>query len=220
VRAYGARLREALRGLFAVIHRRAELFARPLAAYLDEARRAVVRAGTQQAPQEKHCLNLAKRFEEHGDSYFRPVTTPGIEPTNNLAEQAIRFVVIDRLVTQETRSEVGDYWCERIWTVIATCAQQGQSVFEYLSAAVRAHFQGSAAPSLSATQGPGRDDQPLPSAGCKAPVGREAAQAKVDAATRHEGTRPPHAKAKGRRSATWKANAQALAQASPCAFPD
>ena len=63
-----------------------------------------------------------------------------MEPTNNLAEQAIRFVVIDRLITQGTRSEQGNRWCERIWTVIATCTQQGRSVFEYLEAVVGAWF--------------------------------------------------------------------------------
>ena len=92
--------------------------------------------------------NLAKRFETHGESYFRFITTPGIEPTNNLAEQAIRFVVIDRLVTQGTRSDRGDRWCERIWTVTATCAQQGRSVFEYLESAVSSWFAGEEAPTL------------------------------------------------------------------------
>jgi transposase len=70
------------------------------------------------------------------------------EPTNNLAEQAIRFVVLDRSVTQGTRREAGDRWCERIWTVIATCGQQGRSVFEYLLAAVTADFPRTEAPSL------------------------------------------------------------------------
>jgi transposase len=78
------------------------------------------------------------------------VTTPGVEPTNNLAEQAIRFVVIDRHVTQGTHGEAGRRWCERIWTVIATCTQQGRSVFEYLYAAVTAAFERTAAPSLLA----------------------------------------------------------------------
>jgi transposase len=67
---------------------------------------------------------------------------------DNLAEQAIRFVVIDRLITQGTRSEIGNRWCERIWTVIATCSQQGRSVFAYLEAAVTAWFHGEEAPSL------------------------------------------------------------------------
>jgi transposase len=147
-RAYGERLREALRGLFGVIHRRAELSAEAFESQLEAARQAVLRAGTTAVPESRHCRNLALRLEKHGESYFRFLTTPGVEPTNNLAEQAIRFVVIDRLVTQGTRGEAGNRWCERIWTVIATCAQQGRSVFDYLLAAVEAHFQQGAVPSL------------------------------------------------------------------------
>ena len=74
-------------------------------AQLEAARAKVLRCGTHNVPATNHCRNLAKRFEEHGENYFRFITTPGVEPTNNLAEQAIRFVVIDRLITQGTRSE-------------------------------------------------------------------------------------------------------------------
>lgn len=88
------------------------------------------------------------RFREHGEAYFRFITTPGIEPTNNLAEQAIRFVVIDRRITMGTRSETGRRWCERIWTTIATCAQWGRSVFTFLLDAIHAHFSGGLSPSL------------------------------------------------------------------------
>ncbi len=147
-RAYGERLREALRQLFAVIHRREELSAVAFQSQLEAARAEVLRCGTRDVPESKPSRNLAKRLETHGESYFRFITTPGVGPTNNLAEQAIRFVVLDRVVTQGTRSEAGDRWCERIWTVIATCAQQGRSVFEYLSAAVTASFHGTEAPSL------------------------------------------------------------------------
>jgi transposase len=76
------------------------------------------------------------------------VTTPGVEATNNLAEQAIRFVVIDRHITQGTRGAAGQRWCERIWTVLATCVQQGREVWQYLEAAVRAHWSGEPAPTL------------------------------------------------------------------------
>ena len=147
-RVYGERLREALRQLFAVIHRREELPGAVFQSQLEAARAEVMRRGTQEVPETRHGRNLAKRFETHGESYFRFVTTPGVEPTNNLAEQAIRFVVIDRLITQGTRSEAGNRWCERIWTVIATCVQQGRSVFSYLEAAVGAWFDGTEAPSL------------------------------------------------------------------------
>jgi transposase len=147
-RAYGERLREALRQLFGVIHRREQLSAAVFQSQLEAARAEVMRCGTREVPETKPSRNLAKRLEKHGESYFRFLTTPGVEPTNNLAEQAIRFVVLDRLVTQGTRSEVGNRWCERIWTVIATCGQQGRSVFEYLYTAVAASFHQTAAPSL------------------------------------------------------------------------
>ena len=145
---YGANLREALRGLFGVIHRREQLTAAQFQRALEAARSEVLRCATENVPATKHCRNLAKRFEVHGESYFRFITTPGVEPTNNLAEQAIRFVVIDRLITQGTRSETGNRWCERIWTVIATCTQQGRSVFEYLGQAVAAWFAGTESPML------------------------------------------------------------------------
>ena len=147
-RTYGEGLREALRELFAVIHRREELSATAFQSQLESARAEVMRRGTRDVPETKHGRNLAKRFEAHGESYFRFITEPGVEPTNNLAEQAIRFVVIDRLITQGTRSEAGNRWCERIWTAIATCAQQGRPVFAYLEASIGAWFEGTEAPSL------------------------------------------------------------------------
>jgi transposase len=147
-RAYGERLREALRDLFGVIHRRGDFTAEEFLRRMDVARFRVLGCATLEVPATSHCRNMAKRFEEHGESYFRFITSPGVEPTNNLAEQAIRFVVIDRLITQGTRGEKGDRWCERIWTVIATCAQQGRSVFEYLEAAVTAWFADTDAPTL------------------------------------------------------------------------
>jgi len=44
--------------------------------------------------------------------------------------------------------ETGRRWCERIWTTIATCAQQGRSVFEFLLASVESHLRGAPPPSL------------------------------------------------------------------------
>jgi transposase len=147
-RAYGERLREALRALFGVIHRRDTMGPRTFQRQLEAARDEIWSQATTDVPPTPHGRNMAKRFDKHGEAYFEFVTTPDVEPTNNLAEQAIRFVVIDRHVTQGTRGEAGRRWCERIWTVIATCAQQGRSVFEYLCSAVGAFFQQTAVPSL------------------------------------------------------------------------
>jgi transposase len=146
--AYGRRVREALRQLFAVIHRRATMTATGFRQALEAARRQVLLAATTGVPDTKHARNLAQRFRQHGEAYFRFITTPGIDPTNNLAEQAMRFVVIDRHITQGTRSEKGRRWCERIWTVIATCAQQGRAVFQFLLDSVQAHLSDASPPSL------------------------------------------------------------------------
>jgi transposase len=146
--AYGERVRESLRELFAVIHRREKMTAARFQRALEVAREQVLKAATTRVPDTKHARNLAKRFRENGEAYFRFITTPGIGPTNNLAEQAIRFVVIDRHITQGTRSEKGRHWCERIWTVIATCAQQGRAVFQFLLDSVQAHLCGTPPPSL------------------------------------------------------------------------
>jgi transposase len=151
-RAYGERLREALRGLFGVIHQRGQLSDRAFKTALESARAEVMRQALTDVPATRASQNIAKRFVKHGEAYFEFVTTPNGEPTNNLAEQAIRFVVIDRRITQGTRGEKGRRWCERIWTVIATCTQHGRSIFEYLTSAVAAYFHGDAAPSLLPTE--------------------------------------------------------------------
>ena len=146
--AYGTRLRDALRTLFRVIHQREKMPKEEFQTQLEAARDGVLRAGQQDVPASQHAQAMAKRLQKHGKSYFTFVTTPGVEPTNNLAEQAIRFVVIDRHITKGTRSEAGQRWCERIWTVIATCSQQGRSVFDYLYGAVKAYFGDGTVPSL------------------------------------------------------------------------
>ena len=63
-----------------------------------------------------------------------------MEPTNNGTEREIRHTVIDRRITQGTRSDKGMRWWERIWTVIATCKKQQKNVFEFLHDSVLAHW--------------------------------------------------------------------------------
>jgi hypothetical protein len=151
-RAYGTRLRTALRQLFEIIHQRDIMVDWVFDMRLRQARHEVLQQALSAVPPTRASANMAKRFRKHGQAYFEFITTPGVEPTNNLAEQAIRFVVIDRLITQGTRGAAGRRWCERIWTAIATCTQQGRSVFEYLHLAVTASFNGDDAPSLLPTE--------------------------------------------------------------------
>jgi transposase len=146
--AYGRRVLEATRALFDVIHRRHLMKPETVTTTLKILGDVLCLTAVRDVPGTAEAKNLARRFEKHGASYIRFITTPGIEPTNNLAEQAIRFVVIDRHITQGSRSETGQRWLERIWTIIATCTQQGRSVFDFLLEAVRAGFEGEPAPVL------------------------------------------------------------------------
>jgi transposase len=144
---FANRLLEKIRALFRLIHRRENMTPERFQAQLEKARAEILKVG-KRAPMRVEAQNIADRFRKHGKAYFEFITTPGIDPTNNLAEQAIRFVVIDRKVTQGTRGPTGRQWCERIWTTIATCTQQSRSVFGFLHEAISAFFQGHPAPSL------------------------------------------------------------------------
>jgi transposase len=144
---YGRRLLGKIKALFRAWHRRGQT---PLARW----RRAIAKvraeilAVAKRAPMRTEAQNMAKRFRDHGDAYFTFLDTPGIEPTNNGPERQIRFLAIDRKITQGTRGEAGRRWCERIWTVLATCAQQGRSAFQFIHDSVIAHFTAQPFPSL------------------------------------------------------------------------
>lgn len=150
-KAYGQRLCAAMKELFEVFHRREEMSEKLFEEKLKGSRDQVLAVGAANVPATQQAQNMAKRFEKHGASFFTFVTTPNVEPTNNLAEQAIRFVVIDRHITQGTRGETGRQWSERIWTVIATCMRQGRSVLDYLQECVRNWFDGNPSTSLLST---------------------------------------------------------------------
>jgi len=147
-KAYGERLRVELRKLFQIIHEGESLPEQEYQRRLAAQREKIVEVGTQGVPRGKHAQVMARRLQKHGQAYFTFMTTPGIEPTNNVAEQAIRFVVIDRHITQGTRSEEGNRWSERIWTVIGTCAIQGLSAYEFVHQSVCAYWDGVKGPSL------------------------------------------------------------------------
>jgi transposase len=63
---------------------------------------------------------------------FTFVRVEGVEPTNNLAERALRPAVMWRRKSQATRSERGRRFVERMLTIVGSCTAQGRSVFEFL----------------------------------------------------------------------------------------
>jgi len=145
---YGQRLLDAIRDMFSIFHNTEEFAGDNFSKAMEESREAFLHIALSDVPDSRQAQNLANRFRKHGKAYFRFITTPGVEPTNNLAEQAIRFVVIDRNITQGTRSENGRAWSERIWTVLATCASQSRNAFDFICQSIQAHFSDQPLPSL------------------------------------------------------------------------
>lgn len=148
-RKHGERLLGHLRKLFGIIHRRDQYATEAgFRNALSRVRTDLVWDATSDPPNTKEAWALAERFYQHTESYFRFLTEPDIDPTNNLAEQAFRFVAIQRRITQGTRGKAGQLWSERIWTVVATCQQRGFSAFHYLTSAISAVYSHQPAPSL------------------------------------------------------------------------
>jgi transposase len=90
------------------------------------------------------CFEILK-VEEGLWSFAR---VRGVEPTNNVAERALRFAVIWRRISGGTDSLGGSRFVERMLSVVATCRQQGRNVLEYLTSCFAADCRGQAIPSL------------------------------------------------------------------------
>jgi hypothetical protein len=76
-------------------------------------------------------------------------TNPAVEPTNNLAERALRGPVTHRNVSLGTQSETGERFAERALSAAATCRLQRRSLFTHLSELITAYNRGDSFPALT-----------------------------------------------------------------------
>jgi transposase len=135
---YGKRLLDAIGAMFKTFHRKDELQYLNWFRRMKEHQRTILKIAWYRLPKKENgAWNIAVRLWNEEASYFRFIKE-GLPPTNNLAEQSIRRVVINRKITQGTRSDWGNRWWERIWSVLATCEQQGKSVMEFLKSCMNA----------------------------------------------------------------------------------
>jgi len=148
-KAYGKRLlRKYVKAMFETIHRQHELTEVGFKRLMQEHKSSILKTVRRFVPEQKKALNLKERFEKHGESYFLFVDNPAIEVTNNVSEREIRTLVMDRLVTQGVRSDVGNEWHERFWMVLATCKRHGLNVMTFLRESIFCLLHGLAPPSL------------------------------------------------------------------------
>jgi len=97
-------------------------------------------------PKRGEVVMLATRIREQSTAYFRFLDRSDVEPTNNRSERALRHAVLHRKMTQGTRGDMGQRWCERFLTVRETCRQQERSLFDLLVEAITCHANGQQAP--------------------------------------------------------------------------
>ena len=160
--AWAEQLEDRSRRLFQAWHRRetmtVEGFRRSMLIHRDRFLELV-----RNPPSSKAAANLAARFAlreyivegddevqsyDMSQDYFRFMFADGVEPTNNHNEPQIRHCVIDRMITQGTRSEAGQRYHERLWTALATCRKQQRNFFDFLKSSIEAKLNKQPAPSL------------------------------------------------------------------------
>lgn len=150
-KTWAEQLLDRSRRMFLAWHRRDEMtdagFHRSMITHRDRFLEIV-----RKPPDSKEAANLTERFQivelvdgsnyDMSQDYFRFMFASGVEPTNNHTEQQVRHCVIDRRITQGTRSESGQRYHERMWTAIATCDKQARSFFHFLHESIAAHLNG------------------------------------------------------------------------------
>lgn len=91
---------------------------------------------------------MCRELSAHRAWLWTFLEVAGVEPTNNAAERALRHAVIWRKLSFGTQGAAGSRFVETLLSVITTCRQQERDAWEYLTAAVEAHFHGQPTPSL------------------------------------------------------------------------
>ena len=97
---------------------------------------------------DRRAAALCRQLQKWWPALWTFSRVEGVEPTNNVAERALRPAVLWRKGSFGTDSEAGARFAERLLTVVATCRQQRRPPLDLLVAAGEAALQGTAAPSL------------------------------------------------------------------------
>jgi hypothetical protein len=82
----------------------------------------------------KKASTLQGRIRRYSGEWLTFLDHPGVSPTNNLAEQAIRFLVVLRKLTFGSRTRAGARRTGAMMTVIQTAKRQGKNTIHFLVA--------------------------------------------------------------------------------------
>jgi transposase len=108
--------------------------------------RALLEAG--QALHAAKAAGLSRSLLQIWPALWTFVEIPGVEPTNNAAERALRPAVLWRKGSFGTQSDAGNLFVARLLSVAATCRQQQRPLLAYLTDVCTAAQLGLPSPSL------------------------------------------------------------------------
>jgi transposase len=97
----------------------------------------------------KRCRGMARNLLKAWPALCSFARHPGVEPTNNHAERALRSAVIYRKLSLGSQSEDGEQRTARLLSAHTTCRLQHRSLYVYLADALTAHARGDPVPLLS-----------------------------------------------------------------------
>ena len=100
---------------------------------------------------DKDVANLALALLQHFEKFFAFLRHDGVEPTNNVAERALRCAVQWRKISFGSRSHQGEVAVARLLTATRTCRMQHRAPLVYLVIAIRSHRNALPMPSLLKT---------------------------------------------------------------------
>jgi transposase len=106
-----------------------------------------------QASPDRKAAALCRELAKWWAALWTFAQVDGVEPTNNVAERALRPAVLWRKGSFGSDSEAGGRFAERLLTVVVTCRQQGRRLLDFLVAVAEATLRGSPRPSLLPTPG-------------------------------------------------------------------
>jgi transposase len=89
-----------------------------------------------------------RRIGKLRESLWTFISTPDVEPTNNISERSLRHYVVWRKICYGTQSARGSLYTERMMTVVGCCKLQGRNLLDFLTQSMRAYWREGIAPSL------------------------------------------------------------------------
>jgi transposase len=111
--------------------------------------KAILRTYSGKQPRYKYTRGMARNLLKIWPALWTFAEHPGIEPTNNHAERALRSAVIYRKLSLGTQSQDGERRIERLLSVHTTCRLQHRPLHDYLIDAFSAHSRGDPVPLLA-----------------------------------------------------------------------